>query len=196
MHRAFLTDYKRQPAQAVARHRVWLTTVPGVPEVLAQAGTSTPPAVVAGRIASLVLRDFANVTPLATRIAAAGKGKGNGNGNGAARKVAPYTATVRNADGSVATARNDAGEVVPLRKGGDKGSAIGRWLDLRLVDASPDAYGELTFPVGEPLRVTRESAMARVLGARGPSAATKGSPSKGFDGKMKANPSRVIFSRG
>ena len=192
-HRAFLTDYRRQPAQAVARHRAWLTTVPGVPEVLAQAGTSTPPAVVAGRIASLVLRDFATVTPLATRIAAAGKGNGNGT---ATRKVAPYTATVRNPDGSVATARNDAGETVELRKGGDKGSAIGRWLDLRLVESAPDAYGELCFPVGEPLRVTRESAMARVLGARGPSAAAKGAPSKGFDGKMKANPSRVTFSRG
>ena len=195
MHRAYLTDYRRQPAQAVARHRAWLTTVPGVLEVLAQAGASTPPAVVAGRVASLVLRDFATVTPLATRIAAAGKGNGKGNGTGTARKVAPYTATVRNPDGSIATARNDAGEVVELRKGGDKGSQIARWLDLRLVD-QPDTYGELCFPVGEPLRVTREAAMARVLGARGPSAVTKGAPSKGFDGKMRARETRATFSRG
>jgi hypothetical protein len=110
-----------------------------------------------------------------------------------------WTATIFDSNGIQQYKINAKGEAEPLTKGFDKAARADGWADLRLVEGATGWYATITHATMRvSTTITRDDAMARVYGRKGPGPVThsaKGSNQKlGFG--VKVSQTRVTFSHG
>lgn len=118
-------------------------------------------------------------------------------------RVKPWIASIYDAHGEIAIAKNEKGELVELQESFDLAARADGWVDRRLFDGSPDWHGTVSHSTilikGEPMTsvVTRSDAIARIMKhSKGAvmKVTSKTTTRLGFG--VKCGNDRAVFSRG
>lgn len=111
----------------------------------------------------------------------------------------PWLAVVYNSDGTIAMNVDPKGKIRELTKGFDRSGDADKWVFLRLNEAKPGSYAEITCSFGRVCeRITRDEALGRMIGHRRVPVTHSNNyrPGRLLGFGVKVHQTRVEFSRG